>query len=80
MKGFPIGSAVRQQLNQMRSRDEMLTILGQLDDIPFPPDAARLTRGHSHGPRKVALPHGWLDGRDDPTPPGAAAAAYTSGG
>jgi len=80
MKGFPIGSHVRQQLNQMKSRDEMLEILGGLDDLGFPPDAARLTRGHSHGPRKVALPHGWLDSRDDPTPPGAAAAAYTSGG
>ncbi|RZV48854.1 MAG: tRNA dihydrouridine synthase DusB [Acidimicrobiales bacterium] len=80
LKGFPVGSQVRQQLNQMKSRDEMLAVLGSLADEPFPPEAARLTRGHSHGPRRVALPHRWIETRDDPTPPGAAAAAYTSGG
>jgi hypothetical protein len=30
-------------------------------DIPFPEEANRMVRGHSHGPRPVRLPHGFLD-------------------
>jgi hypothetical protein len=41
----------------------MLT--GHLDpDVPFPEEAGRMVRGHSHGPRPVRLPHGFLDHRD----------------
>ena len=80
LKGFPVGSKIRQSMNMMSSRDEMLEVLDGIADEAFPPEAARLTRGHSHGPKSVALPHGWLDDRNDPTPPGAAAEAYTSGG
>jgi len=80
VKGFAVGPKVRHELNQMSSRAELLAILDLLEDEPFPPEAARLTRGHSHGPRRVVLPHGWLDARDDATPPGAAASAFTSGG
>ena len=64
----------------MTSREDMIEILGRLEDEEFPPEAARLTRGHSHGPKRVALPHGWLDTRDDPTPPGVLASAFASGG
>ena len=80
LKGFPVGGKLRQQISMMSSREEMLDILGTLEDLEFPPEAARLTRGHSHGPRKVALPYGWLATRDDPTPPGVLASAFSSGG
>ncbi|MGI9605296.1 MAG: tRNA dihydrouridine synthase DusB [Acidimicrobiales bacterium] len=80
LKGFAVGSQVRHALNQMHSRDEMLAILHTLHDEPFPPEAARLTRGHSHGPKPVVLPHRWLESRDDRTPPGAASEAFSSGG
>ena len=41
----------------------MLT--GDLDPgVPFPEEASRMVRGHSHGPRPVRLPHGFLDHRD----------------
>lgn len=80
LKGFPVGGAVRKEVAMMTSREDMLGVLLALPDEVFPPDAARLTRGHSHGPKRVVLPHGWLDSRDDPTPPGALASAFVSGG
>ena len=80
LKGFPVGGQLRKRVAMMTSREEMLEILGSLEDEEFPPEAARLTRGHSHGPKSVALPHGWLDSRDDPTPPGVLASAFASGG
>ena len=80
LKGFSVGGKLRKEISMMSSREEMLDILGTLKDEEFPPEAARLTRGHSHGPRKVALPHGWLTTRDDPTPPGVLASAFSSGG
>lgn len=80
LKGFAVGPQVRHSLNQMSSREQMLEILQNLDDEPFPSTAARLTRGHSHGPKKVILPHRWLETRDDHTPPGALASAFASGG
>ncbi len=80
LKGFPVGGQLRQQINQMKSRDQMLELLGTLVDEEFPAEAARLTRGHSHGPKRVVLPHGWLESREDPTPPGALASAFSSGG
>ncbi len=80
LKGFPVGGQFRKQISMMTGRDDMIKMLSSLEDEAFPPEAARLTRGHSHGPKRVALPHGWLDTRDDPTPPGVLASAFTSGG
>ena len=80
LKGFPVGPAMRHELGQLADRQQLIDLLERFADEPFPPEAARLTRGHSHGPKRVVLPHGWLADRDDPTPPGAASAAYTSGG
>ena len=80
LKGFPVGGQFRQQVNQMKSREQMLDLLHSLEDEEFPPEAARLTRGHSHGPKRVILPYGWLDDRESRTPPGVKADAFTSGG
>lgn len=80
LKGFAVGGEVRKTISMMSSREDMLAILETLDDEPFPKGAGRLTRGHSHGPKKVVLPHGWFESRDDPTPPGALASAFVSGG
>jgi nifR3 family TIM-barrel protein len=80
LKGFAVGGEVRRRIAMMSSRADMLSILETLDDEVFPLEAARLTRGHSHGPKKVILPHGWIESRDDHTPPGALANAFSSGG
>jgi len=80
LKGFPVGGELRQRINMMSSREEMLALLESLPDEDFPLDAARMTRGHSHGPKRVVLPHGWLDDRESTIPPGVKAEAFASGG
>ncbi|HET6874346.1 MAG TPA: tRNA dihydrouridine synthase DusB [Acidimicrobiales bacterium] len=68
--GFPIGPAARSELAQVSSLDELEDRLGRLDpSLTRPPEEARRPRGHTDGPRAVSLPEGWLDDRDDPTPP-----------
>lgn len=80
LAGFPVGAARRAAFAQVSSLGELDALLGELDpSIPFPAEARRLVRGHSGGPRPVQLPHGWLDDRDDPTPP-VGADALVSGG
>jgi hypothetical protein len=44
------------------------------------PGGERLTRGHTNGPIRVVLPHGYLDDLDDLTPPDDADVAALSGG
>ena len=62
--------------------------LGELDEAlaaldpnePFPPSAMRVPRGKASGTQAVSLPHGYLDDRDDATPPEEAAEDGLSGG
>jgi nifR3 family TIM-barrel protein len=80
LTGFPVGSAIRRSLAQAGSLVEVLDLLDRLDPgLPFPPEAARMARGHTNGPRPVHLPSGWLDSVDDPTPP-AGGDVLVSGG
>jgi nifR3 family TIM-barrel protein len=68
--GFPIGGERRRRLASISSIDDLRRELADLDDaMPFPEDARRTPRGHTNGPRPVALPQGWLETPDDPTPP-----------
>jgi nifR3 family TIM-barrel protein len=65
LKGFPAGPQMRDALSRVDSVDQLRQILDGWDpDIPFPEEANRMVRGHSHGPRPVRLPHGFLDHRD----------------
>jgi len=80
LAGFPVGGEVRRRLSQASSLEELDAILGDLDpNLGLPADAVRLPRGHTDGPRPVALPQGWLDTRDDPDPP-YGADEFASGG
>jgi hypothetical protein len=46
------------------SVDEVEHWVAQLDPtVPYPEDAHRMVRGHTHGPRSVRLPHNFLDTR-----------------
>ena len=47
--------------------------------LELPPEALRMKRGHTDGPRPVALPEGWLDLVDDPTPPEGAELLVSGG-
>lgn len=81
LKGFVAGSDVRRRLNLVETVEEVEDILAELDlTQPFPAGAARMTRGHAHGPKAVKLPHGFLADRDEVTELPAAAAVAVSGG
>ncbi len=70
LTGLPVGSAVRRSLAQASSLAEVDGLLAGFDpQLAFPPEALRMARGHTNGPRPVHLPAGWLDRVDDPTPP-----------
>lgn len=70
LTGFPVGPEVRRRLSQVSDLDELRALLGALDPaLTRPAETARLPRGHTDGPRPVALPDRWLETRDDPTPP-----------
>jgi nifR3 family TIM-barrel protein len=65
LKGFPAGPQMRDALSRVDSVDQLREILAGWDPgIPFPEEANRMVRGHSHGPRPVRLPHGFLDHRE----------------
>ncbi|HZM53544.1 MAG TPA: tRNA dihydrouridine synthase DusB, partial [Acidimicrobiales bacterium] len=56
LTGFPVGSAIRRSLAQADSLVEVLGLLDRLDPgLPFPAEAARMTRSHTNGPRPVHL-------------------------
>ena len=66
---------------QADTLEQFEAILDELDPtIELPPEHLGLPRGHQHGPRAVTVPDGFWHDRDDPTPLGAAADSYTSGG
>lgn len=80
LTGYPVGGTLRRGLALVASVAELDDLLGRLDaDVSLPDVAYRLVRGHSHGPKPVALPPGWLDHLDDPRPP-AGADSFVSGG
>ena len=80
-KGFRGGGPLRQRLMRVTQLAELREVLAEVDgEQPFPPDAVRVPRGKTAGRQKVALPAGYLDDRDDDTPPGVEAEAADSGG
>lgn len=65
LKGFPAGPVLRDALARVESVDQLFEILAGWDrEIPYPAEANEMVRGHSHGPRPVRLPHGFLDHRE----------------
>lgn len=83
LQGFPVGSDLRRALHQVASVDEFESLLATVDrDEPFPDDVRRAKRGHTTKPRRVPLPHGWLEDREEEfgAVPAAAAATVVSGG
>lgn len=67
-KGYPVGPEVRRALAQVDDLEELETWLDKLDPDARPHEGATsMSRGHSHGPRDVHLPHGYYDGTWQPT-------------
>lgn len=71
LKGFSVGSELRQRFGLISGLGELDELLGQLDhDAPFPA-AAEGPRGRQGSPAKVALPEGWLNDPEDGQSPEA---------
>jgi nifR3 family TIM-barrel protein len=78
LTGYPAGGTMRRDLALTSSLAELDVLLDRLDPTAaLPPDAHRLPRGHSQGPKPVSLPEHWLATADDPAPPDE---VYVSGG
>ncbi len=81
LQGFEVGKPMRTALRQVERLEQMVELLQVLDPTtPMPEHARSMQRGHTHGPRPVKLPHGWLSRRDHDAPLAAAAASAVSGG
>jgi tRNA-dihydrouridine synthase len=80
-KGFRGGAPLRERLMRVSTLAELEAALAGVErELPFPPEAMRVARGKTGGTQTVALPEGFLDDRDDATPPGAEAETADSGG
>ncbi|GAA0625389.1 tRNA dihydrouridine synthase DusB [Sporichthya brevicatena] len=66
LKGFAVGSGLRQALGLVGSLAELDRLLDELDtDQEFPAASLGVPRGRAGSPRRVALPDGWLDDAGD---------------
>jgi nifR3 family TIM-barrel protein len=61
-KGYPVGPDLRRRFADVGSLGELDELIARLDRDALPhPDATRMPRGHTRGPRPVKLPHGYLE-------------------
>lgn len=81
LKGYVIGRDLRQGLHSVENVDDVRAQFNDVDlDQPFPEAAASMPRGHTHGPRPVKLPQGYLANPDAMGRLSAAASVAVSGG
>jgi len=70
LRGFRGAAGVRAQLSRLGAIDEMRPLVTPLGlDQPFPLEALRASRAKGSRTQRVKLPEGYLDDRDDDTPP-----------
>ena len=81
LSGYPVGPAVRRDLAQINSIDDIERIVGNLDrSTQIVEGGERIKRGHTNGPIKVSLPDGYLDHTDDLVVPDDGDVMALSGG
>lgn len=69
-KGFRGSAAVRARLGDLRALSDLESMLAPLDrSEPFPRAALRVSRAKGSRTQRVTLPEGWVECRDDDTPP-----------
>ena len=69
-KGFRGSSSLRAKMMEIETLDGLRAIVAELDATEeFPLHALRAHRGKGTRVQRVSLPHGYLDCRDDDTPP-----------
>jgi nifR3 family TIM-barrel protein len=65
LRGFAAGGELRNSLALVTSLDALDQLLDRLDPAePFPVSTLGTPRGRQGSPRRVVLPHGWLDDSD----------------
>jgi len=81
LKGYPVGSEIRQAAGLVGSASEVRSLLDRLDPDAQPVMATdSIVRSHSNALKRVALPEGWLNDPDEDIALGAAAETLVSGG
>lgn len=85
LRGFPVGSTLRQRFATVGSLTELDDLLGALGgpdgpglDAPYPAEADG-PRGRQGSPAKVALPENWLDDPEDASVPAGAELMHSGG-
>jgi nifR3 family TIM-barrel protein len=69
MQGYPVGGDGRRRLTAAATIADFEAELDRLDpDLRPLPGTTAQPRGKTSGPIRVALPDGWLDGVEDPSP------------
>jgi nifR3 family TIM-barrel protein len=79
LRGFPVGSTLRQRLGLINSLAELTDLLGELEHTAPFPAAAEGPRGRQGPPARVVLPDGWLVDRDDDAVPAGAELMHSGG-
>ncbi|HEV2780071.1 MAG TPA: tRNA dihydrouridine synthase DusB [Actinophytocola sp.] len=79
LRGFPVGSSLRQRLGLVSSLVELAELLDELDHAAPFPAAAEGPRGRQGSPARVALPDGWLNDPDDAAVPAGAELMHSGG-
>jgi tRNA-dihydrouridine synthase len=79
LKGFPVGSDLRQRLGLVDSLDELDELLARLDPAERFPAEADGPRGRQGSPGRVVLPEHWLADPDDPSVPFGAELEHSGG-
>ena len=81
LTGYPVGPDIRRALSQMIGREQLLDEVGALDGgATMAENGRRARRGHTNGPRPVALPEGWYDLADSDEALERGAESLVSGG
>ena len=80
-RGFRSSSRLRDRLMRVQNLPELVDVLADIDrGEPFPEHGHLVRRGKRGGIQKVALPKGFWDDPNDPTPPDAGSERLISGG
>ena len=81
LTGYPVGGDIRRRLALVSTLAELDDLLATLDPtLQLVPGGQRIRRGHTNGPIRVALPHGYLDHLDDMAVPDDDSVMAVSGG
>ena len=79
--GYPVGGEMRKRFSNISTLAELDDLIALVDpSLELVAGGERIRRGHTNGPIKVALPHGYLDQLDDATPPDDSHVMALSGG